>query len=1028
MLAAFLLAAASEAAVRPGARVTASTEEKDSWAANAFDGDRGSRWSSTFADHQWLMIDLGRTNRLVGLMLWWENAYASSYEIQLSTDGASWTTAFATDKGDGELDDVAFAPAPARFIRVNCRRRGTAWGFSLFEVSLKTDAEPWGEGEIPDVYLPERWRFQIESPPGRFGGRESPSFDDSSWPSIRTHTSWQDQGYQFDNAFGWYRAGFFIPSAWSNRAPYLQATDLRESCELFLNGELIAQFPASRTPLVIPLKTNLAYDALNVFALRLTGRSGTNGMLGSVLLAASEDAVQNALRLLRRRDPKACSEFAARLQPEGLYPYWLSNRQGFWTVVGADGDFRESLFGEDGTIEVYKSFSISPLLFLDGRLITREDARITHSLEDGFLPLPRVNWQVGGFSLIIRALAGGEPGQSTTYATYMLHNRGTQTVSGRLYLAMRPFELNPPWQWGGMNRIHDLTLTQGVIRANEYRVVPVTPPSAFGVCSTSSVEITFDLQKGVLSDVTTLHDPAGFASGALAYDFQLGPSGMTNFFVALPLYPASPADHTEADVRKTLDGVVSSWEKRILPLPFTCPDRSLLDTARATIGHMLVNRDGLSLQPGSRSYEAAWMRDGAMMGAVLLRFGYTNEFREFTTWYAGHLFPDGRVPAILIIGRNETNAVHEYDSQGQLVYSCAQLWQFTHDTELLKALWPAARRSLEYLADLRRDALDETMKHDTDRRRYYGILPRSVSHEGYYPEPGNHSYWDDFWGLKGWKDGRLIAQVLGDTNAEAWIGREEQELRTALYDSIEATRALLHIDYMPGCAELGDFDPTASAVALTTCGEWNQVPGHLRDRTLAKYYERLSERFKPRWTGSFSPYEFRMAKAFLYAGDRTRAWIILRYLLNARGPSGWRQWAEAVYYPPRQPGYIGDMPHSYAASDFLDAFRSLFVYEDESAGDLVLAAGIPEGWVKGVSTEFAREAPTCWGPISYSLQGNVTQMSARVTGDARVPGKIILKSPFYRPIHEATVNGESCEPTNGGVEIKALPADVVLKF
>ncbi|MFH0954176.1 MAG: discoidin domain-containing protein [Verrucomicrobiota bacterium] len=1005
------------------AQVTASSSQSGELAAaNAFDGNRGTRWSSDFSDPQWLVVDLGQTQDLVGLFLFWETAYAYAYDIQLSADGTNWTTAFTTDKGDGGMDDINFRKTPARFIKVNGRHRATAWGYSLFEVVLKTAREPWGEGEIPDVFLRRAWRFQTDPKEDESASFRDPAFDDSAWPLLRSHASWQEQGYPDYRGCAWYRSSFYVPAAWTNADPFLLLTDIRDEFELFVNGKGMVGSRGARAQQRIPLKNELRYDAENVVSLDVDGQGPDSGILGSILLAASDQALASGLRELKQRDARAAYDFLAHLEPEGYYPYWLSNRQGYWTVVGVDEDFKESLFCEDGTLEPYKSFSIAPFLFLNERLVTREDVALSQSLEQGYLPIPRVSWEHPQVRLTIEALGAGAPGKSVSYVGYQVENSTTQSVTGRLYLALRPFEINPPWQWGGLNRIHDVEWTNDAIRANEHRIVPLSPPTRVGVCSTSSVDVTLDLQKGMLSDQASAHDPAGFASAAIQYDFSLEPGARTNFSIAVPLYPDSPV-RTAAPLAAD---VAALWQSRLRPLPFHCPDRELLDTAQATLAYILINRDGPAIQPGSRAYEAAWIRDGAMTGSTLLKFGYTNEPREFFEWYAGRLYEDGRVPAIVILSRNETNPVKEYDSQGELVYACLQYYLFTRDKAFLERTWPAAERSLKYLEQLRRSELDETMKDSPDRRRYYGILPKSVSHEGYYPEPGNHSYWDDFWALKGWKDGLRIAAILGRTNDLPWIRREAEDLRRALYGSIEAARAFHKIDYIPGCAELGDFDPSATAIAVVTCDETRNLPRQALDRTFEKYYERFSERLKPGWNGSFTPYEFRVAHALFCLGQKQRAWAVLNYLMTCRQPAGWREWPEAVYVPPRQPGYIGDMPHTWAASGFLDAFRAAFLYEDESAGRLILAAGIPEEWLSEQETAFVRDAPTCWGRISYSLRRESNTVFASVSGPAKVPRGIFLRSPVSAPIREATVNGTPCPAVADGVQIEALPAEVVI--
>ena len=70
-------------------------------AANAVDGNTGTRWSSAFSDPQWLQVDLGATHTVSRVVLNWEAAYARAFQIQTSTDGNTWTNVYSTTTGDG---------------------------------------------------------------------------------------------------------------------------------------------------------------------------------------------------------------------------------------------------------------------------------------------------------------------------------------------------------------------------------------------------------------------------------------------------------------------------------------------------------------------------------------------------------------------------------------------------------------------------------------------------------------------------------------------------------------------------------------------------------------------------------------------------------------------------------------------------------------------------------------------------------------------------------------------------------------
>ncbi|WP_271189002.1 cellulose binding domain-containing protein [Dactylosporangium matsuzakiense] len=116
--------------------VTASSAEGTGLAAaNAVDGDRGTRWSSSYTDPQWIQVDLGAVRPVRQVILRWEAAYARSYEVQTSADGTTWTTLAGTAAGDGG-DDVLTVDGSGRYVRMSGTTRGTAWGYSLYELEV----------------------------------------------------------------------------------------------------------------------------------------------------------------------------------------------------------------------------------------------------------------------------------------------------------------------------------------------------------------------------------------------------------------------------------------------------------------------------------------------------------------------------------------------------------------------------------------------------------------------------------------------------------------------------------------------------------------------------------------------------------------------------------------------------------------------------------------------------------------------------------------------------------------------------
>ena len=101
----------------------------------ATDGNPGSRWESAYTDPQWLEVDLGSQTQVCSASLLWETAYASSFQIQVSTDNVNWTTVYSTTTAAGGSESFTFS-ATGRYIRVYCLKRATQWGDSIFEFDV----------------------------------------------------------------------------------------------------------------------------------------------------------------------------------------------------------------------------------------------------------------------------------------------------------------------------------------------------------------------------------------------------------------------------------------------------------------------------------------------------------------------------------------------------------------------------------------------------------------------------------------------------------------------------------------------------------------------------------------------------------------------------------------------------------------------------------------------------------------------------------------------------------------------------
>jgi hypothetical protein len=724
------------------------------------------------------------------------------------------------------------------------------------------------------------------------------------------------------------------------------------------------------------------------------------------------------------------------------YPKYFYDKQTYWTVIGVHGDDKEALLNEEGMLEVDKgAFSIEPFLFADGTLINWNSVRAPQGLERGYLPIPSVTWLYERLSLRITAVAAGDPWASVLYARYRVANHTDTRQDVSLFLTIRPFQVLPPWQSlnmvGGVTPIRDLIFDTRTVWVNQEKaVLSLTPPDHFGAATFAEGMMANFLLDGKVPRRTQVSDAFGYASGALQYHLSVAPGAHADVYLAIPFHNPEVAARMGTDGPASLfdaqfEAATRYWETLLRRVDVQLPAAAekVARTLKTTLAYILINRDGPAIQPGSRTYARSWIRDGAMTSTALLEMGFTEEVRDFLRWFARYQSADGRVPCC--VDRRGADPVPEHDSNGEFIYAVAEYYRYTRDVGFLDEMWPAVLRATDYIASLRQQRTTEAFQRP-EQRAFYGLLPESISHEGYSSRPV-HSYWDDFFAMRGLKDAASLAVVLGDEEHAARFAALRDAFHGDLHASITRTMADHQIDYIPGSVELGDFDPTSTAIAVTLGSEQAHLPEPALVRTFEKYYDHVQARRHTIVDGedAYTPYELRNVGVLARLGQRARAAELLELFLADQRPAAWNEWQEIVWRDSAAPRFIGDMPHTWVASSYIQSVRIMLAYERESDRALVVAAGVPEAWVASEPGVVVKRLPTYYGVLSYSLRNEeVNRLRLKLSGDLSVPpGNIVLQPPLPQPLKAVTVNGKPIETfTADSATVSEFPADVVLEY
>jgi hypothetical protein len=692
-------------------------------------------------------------------------------------------------------------------------------------------------------------------------------------------------------------------------------------------------------------------------------------------------------------------------ETRGWHPRWLHNEQSVWTPIGTANGVRCALLNEDGMLEVDQgSCSLEPMLFIKGRLFTWADVDARQELLEDWMPAPSVIWETAEWRLRIQAETAL---RGASRVRYRLENLTHEPLAAKLFVLVRPFQVTPPWQsfrnLGGVSKISNLAFRDGAVSVNgAISIAPLGESTATSAARFAALR--FDegfmasfLAEGALPQGTGADDPFGFATGA--FEFELSSSDDRASEIALSCGPVSAPSTVEA---------AFDW-RPLIPAEQWAGNgwaRDAILAALTATAHILVTRSGPALQPGPRRYTRSWIRDAAMMSAALLRMGRTKEVREFIEWYAPHQRADGFVPCC--VDHEGTDWLVEHDSHGQLIALIADYHRFTSDHALVENTWAHIDAAV--------GCIERLLGED-------GLLPISVSHEGYLAQPV-HSFWDDFWALRGLEDAAYLARACGrESAAGKWAGLGSR-FAASLFASIETTRIQRKLDFIPGSIEWADFDPTATSNAFYLF----DVPDGLNRQAVEQTFDKYLADWRGKRNGtvpspSYTPYEIRIIGALVRLGRRDAALELLRFFLADRRPPPWNQWPEIAWRDRKAPAHVGDLPHTWIAGEYVLALRCLFAYERETDRSLVLGAGLAPEWLDGAGVRVKR-MPTLYGTLSYSLR-RMDAHTLRWEIEGGTTAKLVLRPPLRKPLRTVSVDGRPAGVDDGSVTVPGGPAEVI---
>ena len=135
-----------------GRAVASSSENSGLTADKAVDDNMSTRWASAATNNEWIYVDLGAVKTFDTVKLFWEAAYASSYEIQTSNNASTWTTIYTNTSGAGGNEVIYVGDHSARYVKMKGNARGTQYGYSLWEIQVLKAYASSIEGSGSEAY------------------------------------------------------------------------------------------------------------------------------------------------------------------------------------------------------------------------------------------------------------------------------------------------------------------------------------------------------------------------------------------------------------------------------------------------------------------------------------------------------------------------------------------------------------------------------------------------------------------------------------------------------------------------------------------------------------------------------------------------------------------------------------------------------------------------------------------------------------------------------------------------------------
>lgn len=367
------------------------------------------------------------------------------------------------------------------------------------------------------------------------------------------------------------------------------------------------------------------------------------------------------------------------------------------------------------------------------------------------------------------------------------------------------------------------------------------------------------------------------------------------------------------------------------------------------------------VRPGVTVYADFWYRDGAYLCRAFDVAGYPDEAeKSLRLFHRQKPLVNGNNAWLQAANGCWHYPPNEWDGQGQAPWALMSHYRFTRDKAWLEKVYP----SLQAGAHWTRTAIQKTKwSTETPRPINWGLFPSGLGEaigEGYI-------YYHNFWGVFGMKETIGAAGILDKKDDVEWMEKVYEEFRGDLLRSVKmAFETTGKGEYIPGDPFSSRLRIWGSLAALYPCGIL-EPDDPMMTGTLSTMWKRMEEASpgedqyifftNPKlWTYITTDW----AQCCLSRGDLDKFYRLFNGYVRHASPTN--AWIEEIFLDSRIG--TGDMPHGWAAADFILLLRDSIVSERDVA--LHIGAGIQADWLMKGPIE-VRDLPTEFGRVNLTI-------------------------------------------------------------